>query len=232
MSVDPTERVPLGNTGLLVTRLGFGLSPIGGLYRPVDDGEARATVDQGWAEGVRLFDTAPLYGFGLSERRAGAALAGRPRADYVLSTKVGRLLEPGGADPHEREVWPQAPADVAPRFDFSAAGVRRSLADSLERLGLDRVDVVHLHDPDDHVPAALTQAYPELARLRAEGVVGAVGPGVNSAPLLARFLRETSAPGLDCAILAGRYTLLDQSGLDEALPLAAERGVAVLAAGV
>ncbi|MFE5581317.1 aldo/keto reductase [Kitasatospora sp. NPDC056531] len=160
----------------------------------------------------------------------GRALRGRPRDQYVLSTKVGRLLrpapEPGGDDlAHGFAV----PATHRRIWDFSAVGVRRSIEDSLERLGLDRIDVVYLHDPDDHAEQALTQAYPELARLRAEGMVGAIGVGMNQAELLARFIRETD---LDAVLLAGRYSLLDQRGLTELLPLAAERGVGVVIGGV
>src|SRR5262245_5293709 len=118
MRVDPTTRVPFGRTGLSVTRLGLGLAPIGGLFTPVGDAAAAATVARAWERGLRLFDTAPLYGYGLSERRTGAVLARRPRAEFVLATKVGRVLEPGGTD--TQEFWPQAPSGVTPRFDFSA----------------------------------------------------------------------------------------------------------------
>jgi len=246
--VDPTARVPLGRTGLAVTRLGLGLAPIGGLYAPVGDEAASATVIRAWDRGLRLFDTAPLYGYGLSERRAGAVLAGRPRADFVLATKVGRVLPaegprrqivrapvagtaPGGAD--GQDFWPEATPELAPRFDFTAGGVDASLAASLDRLGLDRVDVVHIHDPDDHYAEALREAYPALVALREAGRIGAVSVGMNQAPMLARFVRETAGRGgLDCVLVAGRYTLLDRSAADELLPLCAEHGVAVLAGGV
>jgi D-threo-aldose 1-dehydrogenase len=211
-----------------VTELGFGAAPIGNLYREVSAAEARDAVDAAWAAGVRYFDTAPHYGLGLSERRLGAALADRPRAEYVLSTKVGRLLRPqpgGGPDPAGFVV----PATHRRVWDFSADGVRRSLASSLERLGLDRIDVVLLHDPDEHWAQAVSQAYPALARLRDEGVVGAIGVGMNQWQMPARFVRETD---LDVVLLAGRYTLLEQPAADELLPLCAERGVSVLAAGV
>jgi aryl-alcohol dehydrogenase-like predicted oxidoreductase len=233
VNVDPTARVRLGRTGLTVTRLGLGLAPLGGLYQPIGDETALATVNRAWDLGLRFFDTAPLYGHGLSERRVGAALASRPRAEFVLATKVGRVLVPGTTSAGwPDDLWPEAPPGVVPRFDFSASGVRQSHADSLARLGLDRVDVLHLHDPDDHYKAALTQAYPALADLRAAGAIGAVGAGMNQAEMLARLVREAPAPGLDCLLLAGRYTLLDQSGLADLLPLCASRGVAVIAAGV
>jgi len=231
MSMDAAAPVKLGRTDLVVTRLALGLAPIGGLYRPVGDEQAVATVDRAWERGLRLFDTAPLYGYGLSERRTGQALAKRPRDEYVLATKVGRLLEPGGAD--TQEIWPEARATgVAPRFDFSYEAVRNSLEASLDRLGLDRVDVLHIHDPDDHFDEALAGTYRALADLREAGVIGAISAGMNQAPMLARFVREGGEPGFDCFMLAGRYTLLDQSGLDELLPLCAQRGIGVMAAGV
>jgi D-threo-aldose 1-dehydrogenase len=204
--------VQLGRTGVTVTQLGLGCAPIGGLYEPVSEADAGAVVDRAWEHGLRLFDTAPLYGSGLSERRVGAALRDRPRDALVLSTKVGRLLRAG-----------------EPVFDFSFDGVLRSLEESLERLGLDRVDVVYIHDPDDHFDEALAGAYPALERLRGEGVVRAIGVGMNQSEMLARFARETD---IDCVLLAGRYTLLDRSGLDELLPLCLERGIAVVAGGV
>ncbi len=227
--MDPTERVRLGRSGLTVTRLGLGLAPISGLYSAVGEAAARAAVDRAWELGIRLFDTAPLYGYGLSERRAGAALAGRPRDEYVLATKVGRLLEPGD---EKQDFWAEVTPGVVPRFDYSAEGVRRSLADSLDRLGLDRVDVLHIHDPDDHYGEALGGAYPALAELREKGVIAAVSAGMNQAGMLTRFVREAPPPGFDCFLLAGRYTLLEQPGLDELLPLCAERGISVLVGGV
>jgi D-threo-aldose 1-dehydrogenase len=231
MPMDAAAPVKLGRTDLVVTRLGIGLAPVGGLYEPVGDEQGVATVDRAWERGLRLFDTAPLYGYGLSERRAGRSLARRPRDEYVLATKVGRLLEPGGADIQEH--WPEgAGTGVAPRFDFSYGAVRTSLESSLERLGLDRVDVLHIHDPDDHFDEALAGTYRALADLKKAGIIGAISAGMNQAPMLARFVRESGDPGFDCFMLAGRYTLLDQSGLGELLPLCAERGIGVMAAGV
>jgi D-threo-aldose 1-dehydrogenase len=190
----------------------------------VSEDDARATVDRAWEAGVRFFDTAPMYGSGLSERRLGAALRGRPRDDYVLSTKVGRLLVAGEPPP----LFQGAPPTAAV-FDFSGDGVRRSLADSLERLGLDRVDVVLIHDPDNHLGQALAEAYPALDDLRTQGVVRRIGVGMNQWQALARFVRETD---VDCVLVAGRYTLLDRSGGDELLPLCESRGCGVLAGGV
>ncbi|MEV1048504.1 aldo/keto reductase [Streptomyces sp. NPDC049916] len=224
------ERVPLGRTGLRVSRLGLGLASLGGLFAPVGEAEAAAVLERAWQLGIRLYDTAPVYGYGRSERRAGAALAGRPRDAFVLCTKVGRLIEPGGPD--TQPIWADPPPGVGPRKDYSYAGVLRGVTESLDRLGLDRVDVLHVHDPDEEFGTAVREAYRALAELRERGTVGAVSIGVNHAPVAARFLREAAAPGPDCVLLAGRYGLLDQSGLDELLPLCAERGVAVLAAGV
>jgi D-threo-aldose 1-dehydrogenase len=206
-------------------RHGLGTAPIGGLFQEVTDEQAKATIDAAWAGGVRLFDTAPHYGLGLSERRLGAALAGR--SGYVLSTKVGRLLVPssrGGRDDDGFDV----PATHERVWDFSGDGVRRSLEESLGRLGLPQVDLVLIHDPDAHVDQAIDEAYPALAELRAQGVVKAIGVGMNQWQAPLRFVQETD---LDVVMLAGRYTLLDQSGLP-LLDACAERGVRVLAAGV
>lgn len=205
-------------------RFGLGCAPLAGLYTPVSAGDARATIDRAWELGVRFFDTAPLYGSGLSERRVGEALRDRPRDEYELSTKVGRLLVPGEPSP----IFIGADAG-APAFDFSADGVRRSLAESLERLGLDRVDTVLIHDPDEHMQQALAEAYPALEALRDEGVVRRIGVGMNQWQALTRFVSETD---VDCVLVAGRYTLLDRAAAGELLPLCRERGVAVLAAGV
>jgi D-threo-aldose 1-dehydrogenase len=240
MTVDPGERVPLGRTRLDVSRLGFGGASIGGLFSPVDDDAAIATVRHAWDLGIRSFDTAPLYGYGASERRVGAALRDRPRDEFVLSTKVGRRVRdeasiPPGADIDRQELDGQEDAyyvrtrPVRLVFDYSADGVRRSIDESLERLGLDRVDIALIHDPDDHWRTAIDEAWPALARLRDDGVIGAVGAGMNQSAMLARFARETD---MDVFLLAGRYTLLDQGALDELLPLCVERGISVLVGGV
>lgn len=218
-------RRPLGARGPAVTGLGLGCAPIGNLFAGVTDADARAAVDAAWAAGIRSFDTAPQYGHGLSETRVGAALRARPRDQYVLSTKVGRLLRPPTV------AAPTVFADVgplAPVFDFSRDGVRRSIDESIERLGVDRIDVALVHDPDDHEADALAHAFPALVQLRDEGVVSAIGSGMNQAAMLERFVEQVD---LDCVLLAGRWTLLDRSGA-ALLDRCAERGVGVVLGGV
>ncbi|GAA1367215.1 aldo/keto reductase [Streptomyces beijiangensis] len=223
------RRNMIGHSGVEVTELSFGAAGIGNLFSQVDDEAARAAVDAAWDEGIRYFDTAPHYGLGLSERRLGTALRERPRAEYVVSTKVGRLLEPhsGGGDDLANGF--AVPADSRRVWDLSADGIRRSVDDSLARLGLDRIDIVYLHDPDDHAEAAFGQAYPALEKLRSEGVVGAIGAGMNQTAMLTRFLRDTD---VDVVLCAGRYTLLDRTALAELLPEAAARGKSVVVGGV
>ncbi len=240
MALDPKERVALGRTGLTVTRLALGGASIGGLFSAVDEAAAIATVRHAWDLGVRTFDTAPLYGYGTSERRMGQALKDRPRDAFVLSTKVGRLVHHesairAGADVDRQRLGTKDDAyyeraePLRIVFDYSADGVRRSLEASLERLGLDRVDIALIHDPDDHWREAIDGAWPALARLRDEGVVRAVGAGMNRSEMLTRFARETD---MDVLLLANRYTLLDQGALATLLPACAERGIAILLGGV
>lgn len=224
----PMRARAVGGTRVRVTEYGFGAATLGNLYQAVDDDTAARAVAVAFDAGVRYFDTAPHYGLGLSERRLGRALATRRRADFVISTKVGRLLEdnpaPIGSDLPGNGF--DVPDDLRRRFDFSADGVRRSLDASLRRLRLDRVDIVYVHDPDDHLDQAVREAIPTLVSWREQGIVGAVGVGMNDwrAPL--RIVRETP---VDVIMLAGRWTLLDRSGrqlLDEC----AERGVSVVTA--
>jgi D-threo-aldose 1-dehydrogenase len=228
-AADGLARRQVGRTGVTLTALGFGTSRLGNLYAAIDDDTAAAAVDAAWDAGIRYFDTAPHYGLGLAERRLGKALAGRPRDELVVSTKVGRLLEPnpqptgsdlaaGGFDTRD---------DLVRRFDYSRDGVRRSLEASLERLGLDRVDIVLVHDPDDFVDDAIRSAVPALVALRDEGTIGAVGVGMNQWEAPLRIIRETD---VDVVMLAGRWTLLDRTG-SPLLDACAERGVSVLDAG-
>jgi D-threo-aldose 1-dehydrogenase len=224
--MNPRERRRLGRTDLMVTALGMGTAPLAGLYEAVPEERAMATLERAWDVGIRYFDTAPLYGSGLGEMRTGALLRQQPRNDFVLSTKVGRLLVPG--EPPADSQYKGTP-EVVPVFDFSHDAVMRSFEESLKRLGLDRVDILYIHDPDEHYEAALTGAYPALAKLREEGVVHAIGAGMNQSEMLVRFARETD---MDCFLLAGRYTLLEQGALRELLPLCEQKNIAIVIGGV
>jgi D-threo-aldose 1-dehydrogenase len=224
MSDTPALRLP---------SLGIGTVPLGNLYQPVSDDEAEQALQAGFAAGVRMYDTAPVYGFGIAERRLGKALTSWPRQDVLLSTKVGRLLRAGApADPAMAPggtpLFAQTP-DVSPVFDFSYDGAMRSLEESLNRLGTDHIDIVYIHDPDDHFGQAVAGAYRALDQLRAEHVVAAVGVGMTQAAVLTRFVCEVD---LDCVLLAGRYTLLDQSAETDLLPACLQRGVRVVLGGV
>lgn len=222
---DPLAQAAIGATAVRVTRLGLGTAPLGGWPDPMPADRARATVARAWDRGVRYFDTAPYYGHGASEQHLGGVLATKDRDAFTLSTKVGRVLEPGApSSSMYRGALPFTPV-----FDFSAAGVRRSLSDSRARLGFERIDIALIHDPDAHHEAALREAYPALAELRARGEIGAVGVGMNFSEPLARFATEGD---FDCFLLAGRYTLLEQDSLDDLMPLAVERGISIIAGGV
>jgi D-threo-aldose 1-dehydrogenase len=222
------RRRRLGRSPVEVTRLSLGCAPLGNLFTEVSDEAAQAVVDAAWDGGIRAFDTAPHYGLGLSERRLGAALRDRPRAEYVVSTKVGRVLEPipppYGADTAGFAVR----ADHRRVFDFTADGVNRCLSDSLTRLGLDYVDIVLIHDPDSHGEQALREAYPALEKLRAEGCVRAIGVGMNQSAMLSRFVTATD---IDVVLMAGRFTLLDHSAAADLLPAALAPAVASVLIG-
>ncbi len=212
-----------------VPRVGLGCAQLGNLYRAISDETAAATVDAAWSRGIRYFDTAPHYGLGLSERRLGAVLREHPRDEYVVSTKVGRLLVPTGSDHGRDELGFDVPATHRRVWDFSRDGVLRSVEESLERLGLDRVDVLLLHDPDEHWTQAVDEGYPALAELRDQGVVRAIGVGMKQSEMPAKFVRHTD---IDLVMLAGRYTLLEQGAINDLLPLCEQRGVGVIAVGV
>ncbi len=217
-------------------RLGLGGAPLGNLFAPVDDTQARALVDAAWAGGCRSFDTAPHYGHGLSERRLGDALRGHPRDAFVLSSKVGRLLTPDPAAARDQHGY----VGVLPfkqRWDYSAGGVRRSLEDSLQRLGLARLDVLYVHDCDaathgDRADAVRRQivdeTLPALQGLKREGLIGAIGLGVNDVQIVLDVLHGAD---LDVLLLAGRYSLLDHSALPALLPQCTARGVRIALGG-
>ena len=217
-------------SSLSLTELGMGAAQLGNLFRATSDEEASAAVDAAWDAGIRYFDTAPHYGLGLSERRLGAALATRPRDEFVLSTKVGRLLVPSGYP--EGALDDQnfiVPATLRREWDLSRDGIRRSIHESLERLGLDHIDIAYLHDPDDRGDQAHAEAIPALIELRDEGVLRAVGAGMNQSAMPAEFVRRHD---VDVIMLAGRYTLLEQGAIDDLLPIAEARGVGIVAAAV
>ncbi|KAA8889581.1 aldo/keto reductase [Nocardia colli] len=197
-----------------------------GLFRAVSEEDAQAGIAAAWDAGIRAFDTAPHYGAGSSEERLGRFL--RSRSEYTVSTKVGRLLYDDPSAPDGVHDFYGAPKRSR-RQDYSAAGVRQSLEDSLARLGLDRVDLLLIHDPDEHQAETLAGAMPELVRMRDAGLVSGIGVGVNDVDVALRFVRETP---IDHVMIAGRYTLLDRRAEAELLPECAHRGIRVLVAGV
>jgi D-threo-aldose 1-dehydrogenase len=214
---------------LHLTPMGLGGAPLANMYSANTDEEATAVVDAAWDAGIRYFDTAPHYGLGVGERRLGAALARYPRDEYVLSTKVGRLLVPNPEDEGREDESFAMPATLRRQWDFSRDGVLASFEASLERLGADRVDIVLIHDPDQHWEQASTEAVQALVELRDQGVIRAIGAGMNQSAMLTRFVRETD---IDLVLCAGRFTLLEQPALEDLLPAALERGVGVIAGGV
>ena len=230
---NPTDRARIGSTDLKVTRLGFGSAPIGNLLKEVSEADAQGALKSAFDAGVRYFDTAPFYGYGLSENRVGRALANKNRDEFVISTKVGRLIRPGrrtGTEVFDGDKsFYLANPKMCCVLDYGYDGVMRSHEDSLERLGLDRIDILHIHDPDDHFDWAVNGAYKALDRLRSEGTIKAVSAGMNQWEMLSRFMDHGD---FDCFLLAGRYSLLDQTALPEFLPKCLERGVSVIAGGV
>ncbi len=235
--MDPLQTRTLGRRGLRVTVLGFGAAPIGDLYEQVSDDQALAAVRAAYEAGVRYFDTAPLYGYGLSEHRTGFALRQYPRDSYVLSTKVGRTLQPRIRE-FDRGMWAGG-LNFAPRFDYGRDGILRQVEDSLQRLGLDRIDTLAIHDLDrihHATEAELESHFRDLERsglraleqLREEGVISAYGAGINQLRFCRRFLERAD---VDFLLIAGRYTLLEQPAFEEVLPACVERGVTVTVAG-
>ena len=235
-AIEPTDRVRLGRTAVEVCRLGFGSAPLGGLLRETSGEDAAAAVQAAFDAGLGYFDTAPQYGGGLAERRLGEALRGRPRAGFVLSTKVGKLVTPAGPGESARTGPFVGAPSHAIAYDYSYDGALRSLDESLRRLGTDRVDILLIHDVNrkyhgarvmERFEEARAGACRALRRLRDEGVIRAFGPALNDVDVSLRFVRETDA---DCIMLPRRYTLLDRSAEAELLPLCRERGVGVLVA--
>jgi D-threo-aldose 1-dehydrogenase len=225
--MDPLQKVQIGKTPLQVTRLGLGGAPLGGLFEDVQGETAVATIRRALEMGINFFDTAPLYGHGKSEKWMGQGLAGVPSGSQVLATKVGRVLEPVEPGTLEKDEFDN-PAPFKPVFDFSFEGVMRSFNESLKRLQADRIDILHIHDPDSHYDQAIKGAYPALDQLRREGRIAAVGAGMNQAEMPARFAREGN---FDCFLLAGRYSLIDHTGLKELLPLCVEKQISIIIGG-
>jgi D-threo-aldose 1-dehydrogenase len=197
-------------------------------HAAVSETDAETTIAKAWSLGIRYFDTAPLYGFGLAEQRLGRFLRTKPRGDFVLSSKVGRLLRADDAAPPDDEHYKGTPR-LRPHFDYSYDGVMRSVDESRTRMGLDRIDILLVHDPDDHYDAAVGGAFRALQRLREDGSVGAIGAGMNQAEMLARF---AEAVPLDCFLLAGRYTLLDQGALATLFPTCLSRNIGIILGGI
>jgi D-threo-aldose 1-dehydrogenase len=234
--VEPATMRPLGRTAVRVTRLGFGGAPLGNLFRPLDEDMARDTVRAAWDAGVRYYDTAPLYGHGLSERRLGAVLRTQPRDAFVLSTKVGRRLVPRPPALAPDGAYVHVPPTV-PVFDYTADATREALAGSLDRLGIGRVDIALIHDigPVTHgvddaerYREAMDGAYRILHDLRAAGVIRAIGVGANEWQVLERCAADGD---FDAFLLAGRYSLLEQTALDSFLPMCTRRGIGVIVGG-
>ncbi|SDZ17249.1 D-threo-aldose 1-dehydrogenase [Jannaschia faecimaris] len=229
----------LQNNGLTVTELGFGTAPLGNLYRAITDDEAQATLQSAWDGGVRYFDTAPLYGFGLSETRLNRFLRDKPRDEYVLSSKVGRILKPATEATRDGiGKWFEVPARKEV-YDYSYDGVMRSVEFSLERLGVDRLDMLFAHDIDvpnqgsrQNVNAKVDQlmagGYHALERLRLDGTIKAFGAGVNEWEVCEQLLQRGD---FDIFLMAGRYTLLEQEALTSFLPLCEARGVGIITGG-
>lgn len=226
----------LGRSGIPVSELGFGAAPLGDLYRLIDDEEAIAAVTTAIESGVTLIDTSPLYGHGLAEHRVGTAIRRAGRDRVVLSTKVGRWMSPARGE-WDREGYAGG-LPFAATLDYSYDGTMRSLEQSLFRLGTDRIDIALIHDVDrrNHGDAvdqrfaeALAGAWRALFRLREQGVIRAIGIGVNEVEICLRFADHCD---LDCLLLAGRYSLLEQGALDALFPLAEARGIGILLGGV
>jgi D-threo-aldose 1-dehydrogenase len=226
----------IGRTGLHVTPLGFGGAPLGNLFAPIAETDARGTVETAWSKGCRYFDTAPYYGFGLSERRVGDVLREHKRDDFVLSTKVGRLIQRGAnTDPIASQFHTLMPFHVV--FDYSYDGIMRSIEGSYQRLGLDRIDILLLHDLGEaehgkELPrifkGAMESGYRALEELKRAGQIRAIGMGVNEVGICEQAMRHGD---FDCFLLAGRYTLLEQGGQEELFPACRRKGVSIILGG-
>jgi D-threo-aldose 1-dehydrogenase len=225
-----SELAKIERTGLEVTKLSLGTAPLGGLFTSVPEADSDGVIAAAFAADINFYDTAPLYGFGRAEVRLGRGLnaANKP---YVLSTKVGRVLNPvsGSAVAGGLAEFADADTTVEPVFDYSAKGIRRSFEESLVRLGVDRIDVALIHDADDRIDEAIKFAYPELEKMRSEGLVSTIGVGMNYCPPTVKAVVETD---IDIVLIAGRYSLLDQSSQDQLFNETMKRKVSVMIGGV
>lgn len=227
--MNPIEKVGIGGTDVRVTCLGFGAVPLGGLYKDISEDEAGATVRRALELGINYFDTAPIYGFGKAEIRLGRELVKCNRDSIVVATKVGYTLVPedGARDSKVFHRFDNVPP-LRPIFDYSYDGIMRTFEGSLQRLNLSRVDILNIHDPDYNWEDAIKITYPAIHKLRSEGVVRAIGVGMCQAEMLVRFACEGD---FDCFLLAGRYTLIDHTGLRELLPICVRKGISVIIGG-
>ena len=214
-------------SGLQIPEFGIGTSPFGGLFASVSESAVADVISTSMELGLNYFDTAPHYGMGSAEVRLGRNINHLPRSSFVVSTKVGRLIVP--SEKADDPGWENSTAAVERIFDFSAAGIERSLLESLERLKMESVEMIFIHDPDGAADQAISEAYPVLERLRAEGIVKTIGIGITSNEIPTRFINETD---IDVVLIALKYTLLDQSAGAELLPTALRKGVSVIAGGV
>ena len=221
------QKVGMKRVDLEISRLSLGTAPLAGLFKSVDIAESDQLINTALESGINYFDTAPLYGHGLAEQRLGRIL-GKVSKPIVLQTKVGRVLNwVEKADPVP---WfPDADPHIQPVFDYSAEGIKRSFNESLERMGVDHIDIALMHDAENHIPQAINDAYPVLADLKRQGIIKAIGIGINFCDAAIEIMKNVD---LDIALLAGRYTLLDQSAQNKLLPYALERKVDITIGGV
>ncbi len=221
------EKVKLKRSELEVTRLSLGTAPLGGLFASVSDKDGDELLNSALDLGINYFDTAPQYGHGVAEVRLGRALQ-NAKVPFIVETKVGRVLK--RVEGVEPEKWfPDAPRDIVPIYDYSKAGIRQSFEESLERLGLPHIDIVLMHDAEDYIPDAINNAFPVLADLRSQGLIKAIGLGMNYVEPALEIMKNTD---LDIALIAGRYTLLDQIAQEELFPYALANNIDISMGGV